>query len=67
MSRLAKNLDPAYSVPGLDKPLQVSGLLNVPKPTIATISNYLSMSENELPIEGKNQLLNKMKKVTIPV
>lgn len=43
MSKLAENFNPIYSVPGLNTPYEISGLLNIPKPTVATISNFLTL------------------------
>lgn len=64
MAKLAANFDPAYSVPGLGDPFEVSGLLNVPKPTVATISNYLTRTDNGV---KPNMLVNNMKKVNVEV
>ena len=47
MCEMAKTLDPSYSVPGRNTLNEVSGLLSIPKPTIATITNYLNDKNDE--------------------
>jgi len=47
MCELAHTLDPSYSVPGRNTINEVSGLLGLPKPTIATVTNYLNDEYDE--------------------
>lgn len=66
MERLAKTMDPAHSVPGRGKIAEVSGLLNLPKPTIATISNYLTFDDDSTKVTTSG-LMSKLKTVEVSV
>lgn len=65
MADLATKLDPVYSVPSMGGVAEVSGLLSLPKPTISTISNYLSKNSNN--DKATNSILNNMKTVEVEV
>lgn len=64
MANLASNFDPAYSVPGMGSPYEISGLLSIPKPTVATISNYLSLEDTTI---KPNSILNNLPRVKLRV
>lgn len=64
MARLAENFDPYYSVPGLNNPYEISGLLNIPKPTVATLSNFLTHIDNGV---NTNSLLNEVRMVEVDI
>jgi len=59
----AHTLDPAYSIPGRNSINEVSGLLNLPKPTIATITNYL-YDKNDTNIDSLN-IIASMRKIEV--
>ena len=59
----AHTLDPAYSIPGRNSINEVSGLLNLPKPTIATITNYL-YDKNDTNIDSLN-IIAGMRKIEV--
>ena len=65
MEMLARTMDPAFSVPGRGKIAEISGLLNLPKPTIATISNYLTFDDNVVPANG--DIMNSLKRVEVTI
>jgi len=64
MADMATKLDSAYSVPGRNFVGEISGLLSLPKPTIATISNYLIRKDLTV---VNNNLSSEIEKVYIEV
>ena len=47
MTEMASVLDPIYSVPSQDSVGEISGLVSLPKTTVATLANYLSKNDTE--------------------
>lgn len=50
MDELSNRLMPAFSVPSTSTPGEVGGLVTLPKPTIATLANYLKSDSDEAPM-----------------
>jgi hypothetical protein len=62
--RLAMSYAPENNVPDSQTVDKVSDLIEIPKPQIATISNFVNGRPNEV-IEGDNTILNKLNSIEV--